>query len=387
MMPCIGSKSEIVADRSAGRSATIGGAIGDFARNANLRIARYSKTGAVDPGNLCRIQPLMSQEMTVATQTQLDPNALLAPRRKIMGISAILLPFTDDDQVEWEGFDTHLARTLDAGLVPAVNMDTGYATLIDEPTRAEVLRRTQSLADGRQYVAGVFVGDAPGASLDLDRYRAGTEQIQASGGTPIFFQSYGLIELSDDQIVEAYQSLAAECESFLFFELGTVFAPFGRIYSLSVYEQLMQIPNAIGAKHSSLSRVAEWHRLELRNRVRPEFKVFTGNDLAVDRVMYGSDYLLGLSTFAPDAFARRDAMWEAGDPRFYELNDLLQYLGTFTFRDPVMAYKHSAAMFLKLRGMFESNHTHPDAPRRPESDLPVLETIERDLRRLLGEAS
>ena len=118
-----------------------------------------------------------------------------------------------------------------------------------------------------------------------------------------------------------------ECESFLFFELGKVFAPFGRIYSLPVYERLMQIPNAVGAKHSSLQRMPEWERLELRNRVRPDFKVFTGNDLAIDMVMYGSDYLLGLSTFAPDAFARRDAMWESGDPRFYELNDVLAVLG------------------------------------------------------------
>ena len=31
--------------------------------------------------------------------------------------------------------------------------------------------------------------------------------------------------------------------------------------------------------------------------------VLTGNDLAIDMVMYGSDYLLGLSTFAPEAFA------------------------------------------------------------------------------------
>ena len=34
--------------------------------------------------------------------------------------------------------------------------------------------------------------------------------------------------------------------------------------------------------------------------VRPDFLVLTGNDLAIDMVMYGSDYLLGLSTFAPD---------------------------------------------------------------------------------------
>jgi dihydrodipicolinate synthase/N-acetylneuraminate lyase len=318
---------------------------------------------------------------------QFDPIALLTPRRKITGISAILLPFTNDHAVDWEGFDRHLRRTLDAGLIPAVNMDTGYAHLIDEPTRAEVLRRSKSITDGRQYVAGVFVGDAPGAVFDLDAYRNGIEQVQTHSGTPIFFQSYGLIDLPDEKIVEAYRSLAAGCDSFLFFELGKVFAPFGKVYSLDVYEQLMGIPNAIGAKHSSLSRAAEWQRLELRNRVRPEFKVFTGNDLAVDMVMYGSDYLLGLSTFAPDAFARRDAMWESGDPRFYQLNDLIQYLGTFAFRGPVLAYKHSAAMFLKIRGMLESNQTHPKSPRRPEADLPVLETIARDLHKLLEEAN
>ena len=178
-----------------------------------------------------------------------------------------------------------------------------------------------------------------------------------------------MIELPDQQLVEAYQSLARECQEFLFFELGKVFAPFGRIYSLEVYQQLMMIPNAIGAKHSSLKRAPEWQRLELRNRIRPDFKVFTGNDLAIDMVMYGSDYLLGLSTFAPDAFARRDAMWEAGDPGFHELNDLLQYLGAFAFRKPAPAYKHSAAMFLKIRGMLESSQTHPDSAHRPRGGL------------------
>ncbi len=39
----------------------------------------------------------------------------------------------------------------------------------------------------------------------------------------------------------------------------------------------------------------EWSRLALRDRIRPEFKIFNGNDLAIDMVMYGSDYLLGLS--------------------------------------------------------------------------------------------
>ena len=78
--------------------------------------------------------------------------------------------------------------------------------------------------------------------------------------------------------------------------------------------------------------------------------------------------------------ARRDALWTAGDPAFYELNDALQYLGFFAFRTPVPAYKHSAAMFLRLRGWIDAEETHAAGPRRPESDREPL----RDIGRLLG---
>jgi len=311
--------------------------------------------------------------------TPIDPVSLIKPRRKIQGISAILLPLLPDDSVDWKAFDAHVERTLAAGLAPAVNMDTGYGHLIDEPTRAEVLNRTQAIANGRMYVAGAFVKDASGVSFNADGYLKSMEQIQSADGIPVIVQSFGLIELGDDEIVKAYQTMGQSSDAFYAFELGEIFAPFGKVYSLDVYSQLMEIKSCVGAKHSSLSRDLEWQRLHLRNHQRPEFQVCTGNDLAIDMVMYGSDYLLGLSTFCPDAFAKRDAMWESGDSGFYELNDLLQYLGTFTFRPNVPAYKHSAAMFLHLRGQITTNRTHPDSPQRPESDLPVLTNVLQDL--------
>ena len=315
----------------------------------------------------------------------IDVPALIKPKRKITGISAILLPLLDDETVEWPALDAHVARTCDAGLTPAVNMDTGYGHLIDDETRVEVLKRTRSIAGDNNFVAGVFVGDKPGAAFNEDAYRYGIDQIQQHVGVPVFFQSFGLTTGSDDDIVARYQSLANACDGFYAFELGTIFAPFGNIYSLDVYEQLIQISNCLGAKHSSLNRELEWQRLALRDQIRPEFKVLTGNDLAIDMVMYGSDYLLGLSTFAPDAFARRDQMWLDGDPRFYELNDLLQYLGTYTFRPPVPAYKHSAAMFLKLRDQISTNRTYPGSPKRSETDIEVLESILADLPVKMGE--
>lgn len=321
---------------------------------------------------------------TIPDLAEVNPTAMIRPRRKITGMSAILLPFDSSHAVAWEDFDAHVHRTFDAGLSPAINMDTGYANLIDESTRTEALGRTQSIAAGRDFVAGVYVASKPGDEFDADGYRRGSLQVQGFGGTPIFFQSFGLTAGSDADILDRYQTLAKDCDEFLAFELGTMFAPFGKIYSLDLYQHLMQITKCRGAKHSSLRRDLEWQRLQVRDETRPEFMVLTGNDLAIDMVMYGSDYLLGLSTFAPEAFARRDAMWLSGDTDFYHLNDLLQYLGTLAFRAPVPAYKHSAAQFLHLRGMMKTSLTHPKSPGRPDSDIAILQQIADQLTPFLG---
>lgn len=299
----------------------------------------------------------------------------IIPNRKIEGNSAIILPYCETGDVDWGDFCAHVRRTSDAGLIPVINMDTGYTNLIDQETRVEALRLTQQTLSGQPFTAGAFVCDEPGAMLDLETYQEQIELIQTFGGTPVIFQSYGLISLGPDELIRAYKEIGRYAPRFIAFELGTMFAPFGRIYDLPIYEGLLEIPQCIGAKHSSLKRELEWQRLTLRDSVRADFKVYTGNDLAIDMVMYGSDYLLGLSTFAPDYFALRDKYWLNGDSRFYELNDVLQYLGQFTFRSPMAAYKHSAAQFLKLRGWFGCSETHPNAAKRPPSDMEILHKI------------
>ncbi|MHB1422436.1 MAG: dihydrodipicolinate synthase family protein [Gemmataceae bacterium] len=304
-----------------------------------------------------------------------NPLDLLRPRRKPVGMSAVLLPFEESGEVDWHGFRAHVARTAAAGLTPALNMDTGYVNLLDDATRRRVLAETRNTLGGENFVAGAFFADRRGDALNLDAYRRAIDAIQEHGGLPILFQSHGLVEQPRDRLLDAYRALGRDCPRYLAFELGQAFAPFGTIYDLETYAGLLDIPACIGAKHSSLSRVLEWQRLLLRDQLRPDFLVLTGNDLAIDMIMYGSDYLLGLSTFAPDLFARRDALWAAGDAAFYELNDVLQYLGFFTFRPPVPAYKHSAAQFLKLRGWIECDNTHPQNPQRPEGDRDVLRDI------------
>ena len=316
----------------------------------------------------------------LSVSVDFSPSSLLKPRRKIRGISAILLPFADSGEVDWTHFDAHVRRTADAGLTPAVNMDTGFVNLIDDATYREVLRRTQSLLGGQSFVAGAFVGDQAGAKFDLAGYQRRIELIESAGGLPILFQSFGLVELPPVDLIEAYRSIGRSCDRFLAFELTPMLAKFGAIYDLDTFAGLLDIPQCVGEKHSSFQREPEWLRLRLRDERRPDFVVFTGNDFAIDMVMYGSDYLLGLSTFAPDLFAKRDAYWAAGDPRFYELNDQLQYLGMFAFRSPSPGYKHSAAQFWKLRGWLTCDRTHPRSPERPVSDIEVL----RELGRRMG---
>jgi 2,4-dienoyl-CoA reductase-like NADH-dependent reductase (Old Yellow Enzyme family)/dihydrodipicolinate synthase/N-acetylneuraminate lyase len=227
-------------------------------------------------------------------------------------------------------------------------MDTGYVHLLSPEQRREVLRVAVETLSGQPLVAGAYVQGVDGPLIG--RCRRAIEEVEAAGGTPVLFQCSELCGMPADAVEKFYREATAGSERVIAFELGRQFAPFGRVYDAETVRRVMAIAAIVGMKHSSLDRRLEWERLELRNRTRPNFKIYTGNDLAIDMVIYGSDYLLGLSSFCPEAFALRDRLWAEGDVLFYELNDLLQYLGCFAFRPPVPAYKHSAAQFLRLTG-------------------------------------
>jgi dihydrodipicolinate synthase/N-acetylneuraminate lyase len=309
----------------------------------------------------------------------------LRPNRTIEGISAVLLPFRADGSIDIDGFRTLTRRTFDAGITPSVNMDTGYANLISDDDRRTVLALTREIAAGRPFVAGAYVQGKPGDART--HYRQQIEEIQSFGGTPIIFQSDYVKQLDPAGVVTFYREIARIAPRFIGFELGEMFVPFGRIYDIDTFRALLDIPQLIGAKHSSLQRELEWERLAVRDQHRPDFKVYTGNDLAIDLVFWGSDYLLGLSAFHPEAFALRDRLWAQGDARAYGLNDLIQYLGFFAFRTPVPAYKHTAAQFLHLRGLIATSQTHPQAATRPDSDIPILAEILQRLDTQVAELS
>ena len=308
----------------------------------------------------------------------------IRPGRAITGMSAVLVPYTADGAIDWANVEAHVARTRGAGLTPAVNMDTGYVQLLSPDERERVLDLTEQVTAG-DFVAGAYVADDAGAAFDLDAYLVAAEAVARRGGTPVIFPSYGLNALPDPEWVDAHAQLAARLDRFIGFELGAMFVPYGRIVGLDAYRGLMEITQCIGAKHSSLRRRRRMGpprapgrgpgRLPRVHRQRP-------------RDRHG-DVRLRLPPRPLDVRARgvrgaATAMWAAGDPAFFELNDVLQYLGAFTFRDPVPAYRHDAAMWFELRGWAATDGTPLGALRRPDADRDVLWTLAERLDALEG---
>jgi hypothetical protein len=57
------------------------------------------------------------------------------------------------------------------------------------------------------------------------------------------------------------------------------------------------------------------------------------------------------------------------------LNEALQAIGDVAFRDPVPAYKHDAALYLKLTAQLDDPYPHPACPRRPDDETDRLREL------------
>src|SRR5215471_18861838 len=227
--------------------------------------------------------------------------------RKVQGIAAALLPFKSEGRIAVEAFQQHLAATHSAGLMNAVNMDTGYVNYLSESRKKDVLRWTrEALSKNVKFIAGAYIENLDGDVVTL--YRRQIDLIAGVGGIPILFQTTRLKNKPGRELAAVYQAVCRGYKNVLAFELGSMFAPNGEILDSETVVRLMGIPEISGMKHSSLDRLLEMQRLALRDKHRPDFQIFTGNDLGINMIEYGSDYLLGLATFAPEKFAERDRL-------------------------------------------------------------------------------
>src|SRR5258708_20955377 len=135
-------------------------------------------------------------------------------RRKVKGIAAALLPFESDGRVAVEAFQRHLVATQRAGLMNAVNMDTGYVNYLSDAERQEVLRWTrEALGAGVPFVAGPYIENQAchGAGDVVALYRREMERIAALGGIPILFPT---ARLNGQTAVGKVAGVPALCRGF-----------------------------------------------------------------------------------------------------------------------------------------------------------------------------
>ena len=294
----------------------------------------------------------------------------LTPARLIDGCGALPLPFDDDGQPDLDALAALVQQTYAAGLTPAINTHAGSAELLTDDERDDVLAVTAGVALGRRFLAAV-VADAGAEPLAL-RYARAMSRVRRQGGTPMLWPCAELTTLDDDAVTDVHRAATLDDAGVLAVEVGPAIAAGGRVYSLDVFQHLMDVPALGGLFHASHSRVSEWYRLEARDTRRPEFRLYSGHDLAIDMPAYGSDYLLASAGVLPEAFRLRDRLWTAGDAHVTDVNDALQFVSSVMHRPPVAAARHSAALLLDIRGASRSASPHPGSARRPDADRDLL---------------
>src|SRR5262249_28149660 len=130
----------------------------------------------------------------------------LKPRRKVEGIAAALLPYDANGRLAVDFFQHHLVATQRAGLMNAVNMDTGYVNYLSDPEKAEVLGWAhEALGKGAPFVAGAYIEGQDGDIIQL--YRREMDRIVLFGGIPILFQTARLHGKSPHEKIATYQAI------------------------------------------------------------------------------------------------------------------------------------------------------------------------------------
>ena len=179
--------------------------------------------------------------------------ARLTPRR-VHGIAAVLLPYTDRGDVDWVGFERHVVRTRQAGLDCAVNMDTGFGDLLSFDERRDVLAATRrALGDGVRFYAGAFT-EAGGDPLA--GYARSVAEIDAHGATPVIVQCRAMHGMNATEKAGLYERVAKSRggRARSLSNSRPRFAPHGEIWDSETFTSLARRSRRIAGCQALVSR-------------------------------------------------------------------------------------------------------------------------------------
>jgi hypothetical protein len=297
----------------------------------------------------------------------------LTPSRRIDGSAALPIWLGPAGKLDLDGLTRRLQATFAAGLTPAVNLFAGSVERLGHEQRSDVLATAAGVARGRRFIAGTSPTE-DAAPLAV-RYGRAIDTVVRQGGTPLLLPVGELTALDGDGLAHLWRQATAGHRGVLIIEMAAAFGAPAPLYDAAVIPRLLDVASLGGLVHASLDRGAEWARVEARDSARPDFRIYSGHERAPDMVSYGSDYLLATAGCAPEAFAARDRAWRAGQPAGYELNDVLQALGTLLYRAPIGGARHGAVQWLQARGVVDLASPVAGIDRRPDSDV----ALHRDL--------
>jgi hypothetical protein len=306
----------------------------------------------------------------------------LTPGRTIDGCAALPVWLGPSGRIDLPGLATRLQATFAAGLTPAVNLYGGSVECLTADQRTDVLSTAAGVARGRRFIAGTWPTDD--TSPLAIRYGRAIDAVVRQGGTPLLLPIRELAALDGDALAHLWRQATAGHRGVLVIEMADAFGSPAPLLAAGVVTRLLDIASLGGLVHASLDRGAEWARVEARDAARPDFRIYSGHERALDMVGYGSDYLLATAGCAPEAFAARDRAWRAGNPLGFELNDVLQALGALLYRAPLGGARHGALQWLHVRGTIADPRPVPGLDRRPDSDLAILRGIGDRLDALLA---
>ena len=275
--------------------------------------------------------------------------------------------------VDWDATMAFRRHLWGLGFKIAEAMDTSQRGMgLDWPTAHELIRR--SVAESRtiagaDLACGVGTDQlAPGAGLDEVRaaYAEQLEAVEAAGGRAILMASRALAAAarSADDYLEVYGGLIRQAaEPVILHWLGDMFDPglagyWGSCDLDVATETVLTLiaehrPRIDGIKISLLD---ERREVELRRRLPPGVKMFTGDDFNYARLIegdgaYHSHALLGIfDPIAPAAAAALTALGSGDTATFRSALEPTVRLSRKIFESPTQYYKAGVVFLAWLDG-------------------------------------
>jgi 4-hydroxy-tetrahydrodipicolinate synthase len=190
-------------------------------------------------------------------------------------IPAVIVPMGRDYAMDLPAYRRYLEWVISQGAVGmAVNVDTGEGPYLTADERAEVIRTTRDVANGRAFVVAGVGG--PSTALATANARAAREA--GADALLVFPTPAFLNDPLDPAIMVDYHAAIADASGLplIVFQLGPIFG--GINYPPHALAEVLRIPSIIGLKDASFDAQIFTQTRDVVRAADHPITLLTGND-------------------------------------------------------------------------------------------------------------